>query len=97
MPRGPRSLRDEWSEAIETAARLEAIDYPTPLVPGDRVAWAECELGNTDSFSFSHRVRNEFSTYCNQAIPAPVKRTPSDLCRMLKECRACVVEMVQAA
>lgn len=97
MPRGPRSLRDEWSHEIEDAARLEAIDYPAPLIPGNRIAWAEYELGNTDGFSFVHRVRDEFSTYCHQAIPHPVKRVPSDLCRMLKECRACVVEMVQAA
>lgn len=92
-----RSLRDEWSAAIEHEARLEAIDHPEPLIPGDRIAWSECSYGNTDSFSYVHRIRDEVSTHCRQVIPAPVRRVPADLCRMLRPCIACVEAMRQAA
>lgn len=86
-----------WAVTVQHDARLEAIDHPAPLIPGERVAWAECDYGNTDHFSFRHRIRDEFSTHCGQTIPAAVKRCPDDLARVLKPCRACVEAMRVAA
>jgi hypothetical protein len=86
-----------WAHEIEHEARLQAIDHPDPLVPGERVAWSECDYGHTNGFSFVHRVKDELSTQCGQPIPAPIRRVPADLKRMLRSCLACVAAMRNAA
>lgn len=86
-----------WAVTVQHEARLEAIDRPAPLVPGERIAWSEHDYGMTDHFSFVHRIRDDVSTHCGQAIPAPVRRCPDDLARVLKRCLACVEAMRKAA
>lgn len=75
--------RNPWLEMEQPA--------PQPLTFGEKVAWADCDYGKTDSLSYIHRVQNpdpdEGETFCGKPLPHPKLRFP--VLKSLLTCAAC--------
>ena len=94
--------RDRWADVEGEAreqvqadlARLES----TPLEFGAHIAWSECFMARTNSFSEVHRIGfpqvNRPFTTCGEMIPPPIRWLPVSpaMARTMRRCRYCEAE-----